>query len=171
MTAQNPATIEERLNRALQELGQLQAVVSELATNSKQQEELLTELTRMWAGYAGDYFHSQMGKAKEGGQTTRQFSEEGEQKQQIYRELTEIYKHIEEVKGFSIGEYLEEIRVYALLQMDSYDGMLMERLTTAEAELEDNFPRLSLIIRHIPVGEIDLETYLSDKGSLVWQRD
>ncbi len=171
MTAQNPATIEERLNSALQELGQLQAVVAELATNSKQQEELLAELTRMWAGYAGDYFHSQMGKAREGGQTASEFSEEGAQKQQIYRELTELYKHIEEVQGFSVGEYLDEIRVCVLLQMDSYDGLLIERLTTAEAELEDNFPRFSLMIRHIPVGEIDLATYLGDRGSLVWQRD
>ena len=167
MTIQNPATIEERLNRALDEISQLQEVVSELAANSKHQEELLAELSQAWADSTGNYYSDHTIQSKEEGQTGRRFSEHRAQKERINGELTELYKQFEQVQGFAVGEYLDEIRVYVLLQMDSYNGLLIERLTNAEAVLEDNFPAFSLMIRHIPVGDMDLTSYLSDRGGII----
>ena len=171
MTVQDPSIIEERLNGALERISQLQEAVSELTVNSKQQEELITELLNTWGGSPSSYYPSEAPKAREEGQASGLYAARTLEKERLNQELTELYKRFEKVQGFAIGEYLDETRVYVLLQMDLYDGMLIERLTTAEAVLEDNFPAFSLMIHHVPVGDIDLASYLGERGTLIWQRD
>ena len=172
MTIRNPYTTEERLNRALEELSQLRTVVSALTEKSNQQEEVLTELLETWRGFPGSYYLTQaFRETTEEGQTGGSNPGQIGQREQLEGELIELYKQFEQVQGFAVGDYLDETRVYVLLRMELYDDQLMEHLTHFEAALEDNFPTFCLMIRHIPVGDIDLAMHLGQLGTLVWQRD
>ena len=95
---------------------------------------------------------------------------EGRKGEQLLAELIRVYSDFPEVRAIAVGAYLEEIRVFVLLDCESHDHELLGRLIDADYGLCVRYQPLCLSMSYPEVGDARLDTDSYMHGTIVWRR-
>ena len=96
---------------------------------------------------------------------------QGRKGEKLLAELVRVYSAFPKVQAIAVGPYLDEIRVFVLVEMKQhYDGKLVGRLIDVEYDLHGKFKPLCLAMSYPPVGDLDLSQTKYDVGTIIWRR-
>ena len=96
--------------------------------------------------------------------------QEGRKGEKLLAELIRVYSDFPEVRAIAVGPYLEEIRVFVLLDCESHDHELLGRLIDADYGLCVRYQPLCLSMSYPEVGDARLDTDSYMHGTIVWRR-
>lgn len=97
---------------------------------------------------------------------------QGRQAERLLAEIIRVYSAFPEVRGIAVGQYLDEIRVFVLVEMgDQYDSELIGRLIKKELGVGRQFKPLCLSPDYVAVVDEDLRQSRYNVGTIIWRRD
>lgn len=179
---------EAQRNAALQEVKALRKAAADLAGRAQSLEQLLTAAPETAAAIP-DYAIGQSPPPEsladwiQAGKDTVDWSSltgqdlpaavlQGRQAERLLAEVIRVYSAFPEVRGIAVGQYLHEVRVFALVEMgEQYDMELVGRLLKKERELRQQFKPLCLCPDYVAIGDEDLCQSRYNVGDIIWRRD
>lgn len=180
---------EAQRNAAVQELKALRKTAADLAGRAQGLEQLLTAAPEAAAAAAAASAIGQSPPPEtlaafiQAGKNATDWSSltgqdlpaavlQGRQAERLLAEIIRVYSAFPEVRAIAVGQYLDEIRVFVLIEMgDQYDSDLIGRLIKKELGLSRQFKPLCLSPDYAAVVDEDLRRSRYNVGTIIWRRD